>query len=295
MTLPPVVVGVDGSESALTAVRWAAAEARRRDTRLRIVHVYQVPAGYPQGFVDVRLLHDALVTQGKAWLDLAREVAEETARGIVTEVVEVHAPTVPTLTRESADAAVLVLGTRGLGGFAGLVVGSTAVELATRANCPVVVVREPERDGPVVVGVDGTPASEAAIAFAFAVASSGGGHLVAVHAWTDRLLEIAFAGTPEALDISRVAEEAREVLGERLAGWQELYPDVRVTREVVRERASRALLRHGEGARLVVVGTRGRGGLLGSTSRHLLQHAPCPVAVVRAAGESVPGGGGGEH
>ena len=286
MPVPPVVVGVDGSESALEAVRWAADEARRRETRLRIVHAYQIPTGYPQGFVDVAVLHDALVAQGTEWLARAREVAGATVPGLTVEVVDVLAPAVPALERQAADAAVMVLGSRGLGGFTGLVIGSTAVALVTRAACPVVVVREPGGEGPVVVGVDGTPASEAAIAFAFAEASARDTELVAVHTWTDLLLEIAFAGEPEALDITRVAEEAHEVLGERLAGWQEQYPDVRVTREVVRDRASRALLRHGEGARLVVVGSRGRGGfaglLLGSTSQHLLHHAVCPVAVVPA-------------
>lgn len=286
MSVPPVVVGVDGSESALEAVRWAADEARRRETRLRVVHAYQIPTGYPQGFVDVTMLHDALAAQGKEWLARAKEVAGEAAPGLTVEVAEVQAPAVPALEREAADAALLVLGSRGLGGFTGLVIGSTAVTLVTRATCPVVVVREPGRDGPVVVGVDGTPASEAAIAFAFAAASANDAELVAVHTWTDLLLEVAFAGDREALDITRVAEEAHEVLGERLAGWQEQYPEVRVTREVVRDRASRALLRRAEGARLVVVGSRGRGGfrglLLGSTSQHLLYHAACPVAVVPA-------------
>jgi nucleotide-binding universal stress UspA family protein len=137
----------------------------------------------------------------------------------------------------------------------------------------------------VVVGVDGTPVGEAAIAFAFAAASMRGTGLVAVHTWTDLVLEAAFAGSAAQLDFSVLAEEAGEVLGERLAGWQEKYPDVPVTRHVSRERASRALLRHAEHAGLVVVGSRGRGGfrglLLGSTSQHLLHHAPCPVAVVR--------------
>ncbi len=289
MSVPPVVVGVDGSESALDAVRWAADEARRRETRLRIVHAYQVPTGYPQGFVDVTMLHDALATQGKEWLVRAQAVAEEAEPGLTVETVDVQAPTVPALEREARDAAVLVLGSRGLGGFTGLVIGSTAVTLVTRATCPVVVVREPGQGGPVVVGVDGTPASEAAIAFAFAEASARDAELVAVHTWTDLLLEVAFAGEPEVLDVTRVAEEAHEVLGERLAGWQEQYPDVHVTREVVHERASRALLRRSEGARLVVVGSRGRGGfrglLLGSTSQHLLYHATCPVAVVPAPPE----------
>jgi nucleotide-binding universal stress UspA family protein len=185
----------------------------------------------------------------------------------------------------------VVVGTRGMGGFAGLVVGSTAVEVSARARCPVVTVREVgSGTGPVVVGVDGTPVGEAAIAFAFAEAATRGTDLVAVHTWTDLLVETAFAGGAAALDFAPIAQQAEEVLGERLAGWPEKYPDVRVSRHVSHERAPKALLRHAEKAQLVVVGSRGRGGfrglLLGSTSQHLLHHAPCPVAVVPTAARS---------
>jgi nucleotide-binding universal stress UspA family protein len=287
----PVVVGVDGSESALHAVRWAAAEAVRRGTRLRLVHAYEIPVGYPPGFVDWHALHEALAAQGRAWLVRARDEVEKLAPGLAAEVVEVKAGAVPTLVRESAEAAVLVLGSRGLGGFTGLVVGSTAVAMAARAHCPVVVVRGPDSStGPVVVGVDGTPVGEAAIAFAFAEASARGADLVAVHTWTDLALETALAGGAAALDFAPLEQQAEEVLGERLVGWQEKYPDVRITRHVSRERASRALLRHAEHAQLVVVGSRGRGGfrglLIGSTSQHLIHHAPCVVAVVRAVPEA---------
>lgn len=286
----PVVVGVDGSESALDAVRWAAGEARRRHTSLRIVHAHEIPVGYPPGFVDWHALHQALAAQGRSWLDQARHVAEKTAPGLATEVVEVKAGAVPALVKESAQAALVVLGSRGLGGFTGLLLGSTAVELAAHAHCPVVAVRGSDHDGPVVLGVDGTPTSESAIAFAFAEASTRGTGVVAVHTWTDLALETALAGGAVALDFAPLEQQAEEVLGERLAGWQEKYPDVPVTRYVSRERASRALLRHAESAQLVVVGSRGRGGfrglLLGSTSQHLLHHAPCPVAVVRTAPEA---------
>lgn len=280
----PVVVGVDGSESALDAVRWAAAEAARRDTRLRLVHAFELPAGYRPGFVDVKALYDALAAQAKESLEQAKALAEETAPGLAVEVVDVQAGAVPTLVGESDGAAVLALGSRGLGGFTGLVVGSTAVALVARSKCPVVVVRGPGQDGPVVVGVDGTPTSEPAIAFAFAEASARGADLIAVYTWSDVLLELAFTGERDALDVSRIAEEGWELLAERMAGWQERYPDVRIVREVVRERASKALLRYSETARMVVVGSRGRGGfrglLLGSTSQHLLYHASCPIAVV---------------
>jgi nucleotide-binding universal stress UspA family protein len=292
----PVVVGVDGSEPALHAVRWAADVARRRHVPVRLVHAQEIPVGYAPGFVDWHALHEALAAQGQEWLATARRVVAETAPEVAVDVIGVKAGAVPTLAKESADASLLVLGTRGLGGFTGLVVGSTAVELAMRAHCPVIVVRgtgadvPPPAAGPVVVGVDGTPTSESAIAFAFAEASARRTGLVAVHTWTDLALETALAGGAAALDFAPLEQQAGEVLGERLAGWQEKYPDVPVTRHVSRERASRALLRHAESAQLVVVGSRGRGGfrglLLGSTSQHLLHHAPCPVAVVRTVPEA---------
>lgn len=279
----PVVVGIDGSASALHAVRWAADEAARRRAPSRIVHAYGIPVGYLPGFVDWHALHEALLAQGRAWLEQARQSVEAT--GVAVEVVEVKAGAVPALLEESTHAALIVVGTRGLGGFTGLVIGSTAVELAAHAHCPVVVARGVDSGtGPVVVGVDGTPVGEAAIAFAFAAASARGASLVAVHTWTDLAVDAVLAGGAAALDFAPLERRAEEVLGERLAGWQEKYPDAPVSRYVSRERAARGLLRHAEHAQLVVVGTRGRGGfrglLLGSTSQHLLHHAPCPVAVV---------------
>lgn len=272
---PPIVVGVDGSSSALQAVRWAAAEAARRGVPLRLVTVCSTPVGLPGGVVEPAVIQKALRDQGQRWLHEARQAAREISGSPVPDLVLMTASVVPALVKESLHASLLVLGTRGLGGFAGLLIGSNAVFLAGRAHCPMVVVRgaEPAR-GSVVVGVDGTPTSETAVAFAFADASLHGTDLVAVHAWADT--------SP---DIDSVQQRAHETLAERLAGWQEKYPDVRVIREVVRDHPSRALLRHAEHARLVVVGTRGRGGfqglVLGSTGQHLLHHAPCPVVVVR--------------
>ena len=286
MSTGPIVAGIDGSDAALAAVRWAAAEAVVRGTSLRLVHACYVPAGYPAGFVGLGQLRDALAAQGREALAQAEKVAGEVAPGLPVETAMHMAGAVPALVGESATAAQIVLGTRGLGGFTGLLVGSTAVELVGRSECPVVVVRgAATATGPVVVGIDGTPASEAAIEHAFGAASAYGAELVAVHTWSDLLVETAFAGGAAALDFSPLAQTAAAELGERLAGRLAEYPDVRVTRYVERERPSAALLRHAENARLVVVGTRGRGGvrglLLGSTSQHLLHHAPCPIAVVR--------------
>lgn len=290
MTDSLITVGVDGSQPALVAVRWAAEEARVRGTGLRLVHACEVPTGFRDGFVGLGQLREALAAQGQDALAQAEKIATEAAPDLRVETAMHMAGVVPVLAEESRRAAQLVLGTRGLGGFTGLLVGSSAVELASRAHCPLVVVRGATAAGPVVVGVDGTEASAAAVAYAFDAASAYGTGLVAVHTWTDLLVETAFAGDMAALDFSPLAQTAEAELGERLAGFQEQYPDVAVTRYVERLRPSTALLRHAENARLVVVGTRGRGGfrglLLGSTSQHLLRHAPCPVAVVRTAADT---------
>lgn len=277
-----IVVGVDGSASALDAVRWAAREAGRRGMPLRLVNSYQVPAG-ADGVLDPGVI-DLLREQGRRWLADARAIAGEA--GVHADIALVSAPVVPALLEESRSAGLLVLGTRGLGGFTGLLIGSTAVSLAGRAHCPVVVVRgEEAAHGPVVVGVDGLAHSEAAVAFAFGEASAQDSDLVAVHAWHDSLADTVLLGHPVPPESEVAQQRAYETLAERLAGWQEKFPDVHVTREVVRDTPSRALLRRAEGARLVVVGTRGRGGfrglVLGSTSQQVLHHAPCPVAVVR--------------
>jgi nucleotide-binding universal stress UspA family protein len=283
----PLVVGVDGSPSALHAVRWAAQEAVRRGLPLTLVHVYPTTVGLPVSIVEPAVVRDAMRAQGRRHLAEARSVVAEVSADLRTDTVLEAAPVVPVLVKESASASLLVLGTRGIGGFAGLLIGSTAVALAGRAHCPLIVVRGEDEapQGPVVVGVDGLPDGEAAIAYGFQQASLHDTDLVAVHTWTDSVADTLLLGHPEPPDFEPAQQRAYETLAERLAGWQERYPDVHVTREVVRDHPSRALLRYAEGARLVVVGTRGRGGfkglVLGSTSQHLLHHAPCPVVVVR--------------
>lgn len=292
MTGRHITVGIDGSDSALRAARWAAAEARDRGVGLRLVHACELLTGYAPQIVDLATLHTAMKERGEIWLADARQAAERVVPGLPVDVALFLSPPVPVLIKEADGADLLVLGSRGLGGFSGLLVGSTAVAVAGRASGPMVVVRGRHTEdavtakGPVVVGVDGTPVGESAIAFAFAEASMRGADLVAVHAWSDLLVEAGYVGGAAALDFGPLEERAREGLAERLAGWQEKYPDVHVVREVVRDRPARALLRRAAHAQLVVVGSRGRGGfrglLLGSTSQHLLYHAECPVVIARA-------------
>lgn len=160
------------------------------------------------------------------------------------------------------------------------------MSLAGHAACPVVVVREPvgaSEDLPVVVGVDRSSHSEAAVAFAYEVASLRGAPLAAVHTWSVWLFNTRMGPL---MDWEPIQTREREVLAERLAGWSEKFADVPVRRVVYRDRPARSLLEQAAHAQLLVVGSRGRGHLtglvLGSVSHAVLHRAACPVAVVRA-------------
>jgi nucleotide-binding universal stress UspA family protein len=293
-TRHPVVVGVDGSDSARQAVGWAATYAARHGLALRVIHVPVPLVPLADGVDEPDIVRNALRRQGYRWLSDARTTALRVAPGLRVDVALEPEPLAPVLIEESRSAALLVLGTRGLGDVTGVLLGSTATLLAGHTFCPMVVVRDDgtgavPAHGPTVVGVNGSPDSESAIAFAFADASAHHGHLVAVHTWSDSPVDAVLLDHADAPDHVPAQQRAYEQLAERLAGWQEKYPDVHVTREVVRDHPARALLRCAEGAALVVVGTRGRGrfrGLvLGSTGQRLLHHAPCPVAIVRTEDE----------
>jgi nucleotide-binding universal stress UspA family protein len=281
----PVVVGVDGSPSALRAVEWAVAEAGRRKVGLRLVTAF---AWTPDNVVGNPALGERNRDQllGVAHRQLAQATA--TAARInpeleVTEHVQIGSP-ISTLGSEAGKAQLVVLGDRGLGGLAGLVLGSVAVGLAARAACPVVVVRGDRTgaEGPVVVGVDGSPTSEAALAFAFDAAATREAPLIAVHAWWPTAFEDV---VDPMVGWDAVAGEEDAALAERLAGWVQKYPDVAVRRVAVRSAPTRALVDASQEAQLVVVGSRGRGNatglLLGSVSHGVLHGSHCPVAIVR--------------
>lgn len=287
-----VVVGVDGSASGLAVVEVAAREARLRGAELRVVHAFLWPAMHPPPgplplgppASGIRNMVEHLVAEA-----VARARATEPEVPVSHAVVTGEPLTV--LEAQSRAAELVVVGSRGTGGFAGLLAGSTAVHLAAHGRCPVLVVREEGRsDGPVVVGVDGSAAGEQAVGFAFAEAALHGAGLVALHAWTKRNTPM-----PAALDASvryenpraGLAQGEERLLSEVLAGCRERYPDVTVRHEVVHGGAREALIEASRSARLMVVGARGRGGfaglLLGSVSQALLHHAHCPVTVVRGA------------
>ncbi|MFS8102571.1 universal stress protein [Lentzea alba] len=283
----PIVCGVDGSDSALAAAGWAAQECARLQVPLLLVHAFMLPTrGYPEVVLIGNDIRHAMEEQGRVWLEEARAAARAAAPEVevTTEVLCCGAGAL--LIELSKTARLVVVGSRGLGTVTGLFIGSTAVALAAHAQSPVVVVRGPAvPDGPVVVGVDGSPTSEAALAFAFEEASLRNTSLTAIMTVTDFAADSAYTLSRLGIDWGQVEEDERRLLAERLAGWQEKYPDVVVNRIALRDRPARALMRYGAEAQLLVVGSHGHGGfvgmLIGSTSQALVHHAPCPLAIVR--------------
>lgn len=280
-----VLVGVDGSQSALRAVRWGAAEAGRRGVPLRLVKAFGWAADEA---VDQAWYREVLLERARAVLEEAAQVAAGEALDIAVEQQVVVGSAISVLVEESRRALIVVLGDRGLTRLEGLLVGSVAVALAAQAFCPFVVVRGSEGEPgeasslPVVVGVDGSAMSEVAVAFAFETAAARGVSLVAVHAWSD----LTFA--PEValvVDWGSIEAVEQQRLSDRLAGWASKYPEVPIEKVLVRGRPAHALLERSAGAQLVVVGSRGRGDfaglVLGSVSNALLHRAECPVGVAR--------------
>lgn len=288
----PIVVAVDGSESATQAVGWAARGAHAASCPLHIVSVVHVPAFYYSEPYLAESFRDELEESARRHLSDAKEFAEKSVDGPLNVTTEGHRGKVAsTLVELSKTARMVVLGSRGHGEFTGLVVGSTAVATLAHAESPVVVVRgrttdgRPPTDGPIVVGVDGSENSEAATAVAFEEASVRGATLIAVHVWSDVSVQPVLGAAPEDPHWSRIQTEEEAVLSERIAGYRSRYPDVAVERVVARDRPVRVLSGYAEDAQLIVVGRRGRGGLtgmlLGSTSNALVHTADCPVMVVR--------------
>ncbi|MFF0777248.1 universal stress protein [Streptomyces sp. NPDC003720] len=288
----PVVVGVEGSPSSMDAVEVAAREAGLRGAELRLVHafgwpsIHLPPGGTPwnPAAAGVREMVDGTLVKAE---ERAREAVPELA---VTREVAVGEPLM-VLEIESHTASLLVVGSRGLGGFGGLLLGSTGVHLAAHGRCPVLVVRgRPDPEGPVLLASDGSPAGEAAVGLAFAEASLRGADLLALrvwNTWSDGPDEPAHP-LDVVVDAGRLQALEEQALEESLRPWRERHPEVAVERRVVRSRVRPALIEASGEARLVVAGARGRGGftglLLGSVSQALLYHARCPVVVARGSG-----------
>jgi nucleotide-binding universal stress UspA family protein len=265
-----VVVGVDGSSESRTALRLAVDEARFRHCPLQIVRSVEMYEENPES----------------AELDSAVAFArDDLGFSDVSGLVTSGFPAVALL-EQAADAELVVVGSRPRSAIASVVLGSVGSAVATHAPCPVIVARTSgERTtsgGRVVVGVDGSELSERAVDFAFGEASHRQTGLVAVHCWQ---VDHPTASRWNAEAFAARRNEHLRWMSQTLAGFQDKYPEVQVTTSLLEGRAAVLLTELSRGAGLVVVGSRGRGGLmgmlLGSVSQSLLHHAYCSVAVVR--------------
>lgn len=263
-----------------------------RNAVLTIVHVPPIrlqdwPLWAPMPIdqpVDLDVWQDK---QGQQIIDAALSAAREATKNSAAVQINTEvfiSPLVPTLLDLTKEAQMMVVGSRGHGAaLHRVLLGSVSTALVHHAHCPVAVIHDEAAAGPqapVVVGIDGSPASELATAIAFDEASWRGVELVALHAWSD----VDMSRFPGA-QWSVVGPAAAETLAERLAGWQERYPDVPVRRVVVLDQPTRHLLAEAKKAQLIVVGSHGRGGfagmLLGSVSTAVVHAAGVPVIVAR--------------
>jgi nucleotide-binding universal stress UspA family protein len=281
LTGTDVVVGVDGRAAGRRALRWAAAEAARRGTGLKVLSAYAV-TWPPEAFGGITQLPHFAHQECETLVAEAVAEARALAPGIeVTGAAALGDPAAH-LIALSHGAAMVVVGKRGRGEFAGLLLGSVSQRVATHAAGTLVVVRgrSDTMDDPVVVGVDGSPSSRQVLEVAFEEADRRGCALIAVRGG-DGPVPARGDRTPPDDETT-----ARTDLEGALVPWREKYPAVSVKALVVPQSPAKALVRISALAGLLVVGSRGHrplaGALSGSTGRHLLYHADCPVMVVRS-------------
>jgi nucleotide-binding universal stress UspA family protein len=278
----------------MAAVRWAAREATMRNLPLTLAHVLAAPvAGSPILALPAAPIPAEIFEQREEYAQQALrdaiKVAEDGAVGNcslqINAEVFLSAPAA-TLVRQSKDAEMVVIGSKGQSTWSRALLGSVSTALVHHAHCPVAVIHDelssPQqpRGSPVLVGIDGSRASDLATAIAFDEASWRGAELVALHAWNDA--DMRHVPTMEWSALQSAAEKS---LAERLAGWQERYPDVTVRRLIVWRQPARHLIDKAKSAQLVVLGSHGRGGfagmMLGSVSTAVVHAACTPVIVAR--------------
>lgn len=291
MAAQPVVAATDGSEESIRAVEWAAREADLRDAPLRIVSAVGLlprmigrPGG--PGFDTVA---DAIVKDRDRALAAAATRATQTALDLLIDTDRLTGPPAQAVTQSGSGAQLLVVGSRGVGAFTAMVLGSVSRYVATHASCPVAVVRDenPFTSVPhrlVGVGLGDLDHCADALTFAFEEASLREASLVAIHAWHAPQSEISRAGQAfTAPGVPAVEAEADRELAELLDSWRAKYPDVQVSHDVVHGHPGRALIGLSARADLVILGRRARHpGLTGpgTVTHAVLSHAHGTVVTV---------------
>jgi nucleotide-binding universal stress UspA family protein len=289
MAAKPVIVGVDGSEESLLAVEWAALEARRHSSPLRIVSAPDAVPRLHAYHASPDEIAAALRGISARALDAAITRSEEVAPGLAVDTGLLSGPAAVAVADSGSGASMLVVGARGAGGFAAMMLGSVSRYVATWAPCPVVVAREETTavHREIAVGVRDPEAATGALAFAFEEAALRGADLVAIHTWYWLPSTLGASGPAGALrppDPGLIAAEAGRHLAAALEQWRGKHPDVRVRQDIIRGHPARVLASYSARADLVVLGRHGHparpGPGIGSVQHAVLDHAHGPVAVV---------------
>jgi nucleotide-binding universal stress UspA family protein len=283
-----VVVGYDATQHSDAALDWAVRYATDHGRPLLIVHAAGVPVVYDT-FSGTNESRKEMRIAGRQTTDRGLVRVRERAPALEVDVHMALGNAHDALLSAAAEADLLVVGSRGRGSIASLLLGSVSVDVSSHAPCPVVVVR-PEKDrarfgpyvGRIVVGVDGSDASMAALDFAYELASTEFKPLAIVHAWGASGVYKDLMSYEARLE---TAEEHELQVAESIAGYAEKYPDVMATQHQDEDDPSRTLVTASEDADTIVVGSRGRHDaaavVFGSVSRFVVEHAHCPVIVVR--------------
>lgn len=282
----PVIVGVDGSDAGRSALDWAVEVSSRERRPLSIIGALDpLPTSYSTDLALPREFVDAVSAGVSNVVHASVSEARRRAGEVQVDGRIMSGPASAVLIRASAEAALTVVGTRGLSGVQGLFLGSVSVTVAAHATSPVAVIAGPPGVGPVVTGIDGSARSERVLDAALHHATTLGARLVVVHSWTDLSTEAIRDYDVDSARLFKAAEDARAQIEQRVNRLAEQYPDVEVDLVIAAVGAAQRILETAVDAQLIVIGSRGRGGftglLLGSTSQAVLHGAKRPVLIVK--------------
>lgn len=284
-----IVVGYDGSPAATAALRWAACYAELEHTAVRLVHALELPYSIGTRRTAAPLRSSELVDATTALLGAAAEPVGADHPGVPIEIEVIVGSAAATLVEQARGARLVVVGSNGLGELRDVLAGSVTAQLSMHATVPVVVVparwTETSGNGRVIVGVDGSQTSAAAVDFAFGYAEAVGAEIEAILTWTGPSSTGPGDMLPLVYDTASLRHDNELVLAECLAGQADKHPDVVARARVVRGRPADILEAASRGGTLLVVGSRGHGGfrglLLGSVSQALVHRCTSPIAIIR--------------